>query len=305
MSHTDPMIMALRALGETAGTPQDEEHTQTCADCRRELAQLTEIVDLARHTRPGEDLEQPPPAVWDRIAAAVGPAANGAVSPAMDSPAANGAVSPAMDSPVPPAVTGTTSPSAVTQRETPGAGNGHRGTAPGSVQGTGAPGRRGIRAGGRRGRLVTALAGAAAGLIIGIGGTAGIVQLTKAPATRVVAQIELSPLPAFPQWQGATGTAVMRATAGQQVMVVTLHAPQRPGFYEVWLLARNGVSMISLGDLNSDHTGTFTVPPGVDLRNYSRIDVSLQPFNGSTLHSKTSVVRGSLPVLALGAGSST
>jgi hypothetical protein len=122
----------------------------------------------------------------------------------------------------------------------------------------------------------------------------------EAPATRVVAQIELSSLPAFPQWQGATGTAVMRATASQQVMVVTLHAPQRPGFYEVWLLARNGVSMISLGDLNADHTGTFTVPPGVDLRNYSRIDVSLQPFNGSTLHSKTSVVRGSLPSVAFG-----
>ncbi len=292
MSHTDPMIMALRALGETAGTPQDEEHTRTCADCRRELAQLTEIVDLARHTHPGEDLEQPPPAVWDRIAAAVGPTANGAVSPAADSP-------------VPPEVTGTASPSAVTPRETPGAGNGHRGTAPGSLQGTGTPASRGIRAGGRRGRLVTALAGAAAGLIIGIGGTAGIVQLTKAPATRVVAQIELSPLPAFPQWQDATGTAVMRATASQQLMVVTLHAPQRPGFYEVWLLARNGVSMISLGDLNADHTGTFTVPPGVDLRNYSRIDVSLQPFNGSTLHSKTSVVRGSLPALALGGGSST
>ena len=300
MSHTDPMIMALRALGETAGTPQDEEHTQTCADCRHELAQLTEIVNLARHTRPGEDLEQPPPAVWDRIAAAVGPTANGAVSPAVDSP-----VSAAVDSPLSPAVTGGASPSAVTLRETSGAGNGHPGTAPGSVQGTGAPGRRGIRPGGRRGRLVTALAGAAAGLIIGIGGTAGIVQLTKAPATRVVAQIELSPLPAFPQWQDASGTAVMRATAGQQVMVVTLHAPQRPGFYEVWLLARNGASMISLGDLNSDHTGTFTVPPGVDLRNYSRIDVSLQPFNGSTLHSKTSVVRGSLPAVALEAGSST
>ena len=87
-------------------------------------------------------------------------------------------------------------------------------------------------------------------------------------------------------------------------MVVTLHAPQRSGFYEVWLLARNGVSMISLGDLNADQTGTFTLPPGVDLRNYSRIDVSLQLFNGSTLHSKTSVVRGSLPAVALGTASS-
>jgi hypothetical protein len=81
----------------------------------------------------------------------------------------------------------------------------------------------------------------------------------------------------------------------------TLHAPRRPGFYEVWLLARDGISMISLGDLNAGHTGTFTVPPGVDLRDYSRIDVSLQPFNGSTQHSKTSVLRGSLPA-ALGTG---
>ena len=60
--------------------------------------------------------------------------------------------------------------------------------------------------------------------------------------------------------------------------------------------------MISLGDLDADHDGTFAVPPGVDLRNYSRIDISLQPFNGSTLHVKTSVVRGSLPSVAPGAG---
>jgi len=60
--------------------------------------------------------------------------------------------------------------------------------------------------------------------------------------------------------------------------------------------------MISLGDLNVGHTGTFAVPPGVDLRYYSRIDISLQPFNGSTQHSKISVVRGSWPAAALGGG---
>jgi anti-sigma-K factor RskA len=80
-----------------------------------------------------------------------------------------------------------------------------------------------------------------------------------------------------------------------RLLTVTLSAPRRPGFYEVWLLARNGVSMISLGALGPSHTGNFTMPPGVDLQNYSRIDVSLQPFNGSTLHSRTSVVRGTLP----------
>jgi len=270
VSHTDPVILALRALGETVGTAQDDDHTQTCLHCRHEQARLSEIVGLARQPGQAEHLEQPPPAVWDRIAAAVG--------------------------------TGTVSPTTAGPFETVTSSNGHHEVADDSADSTGAGARRGLGAGGRRRRLVTLFAGLAAGLIIGVGGTVGVVQLTKAPATRVVAQIELSPLPAFPQWQGATGTAVMRATAGQQVMVVALHAPQRPGFYEVWLLARNGVSMISLGDLNADHTGTFTVPPGVDLSNYSRIDVSLQAFNGSTLHSKASVVRGSLPSVAFGSG---
>lgn len=236
MSHTDPVILALRALGEVAGTAHDAEHAETCARCRAEVARLTEVVRLARNEGLGERLQVPPPQVWDRIAAAVG--------------------------------TG--------KRLDP-------------------------RARRLRGRLATGLAGLAAGLVIGIGGTAGIVQLTRAPATRVVAQIELSPLPQFPQWQDAAGTAVMRATASQQLMVVTLHAPRQPtGFYEVWLLARDGVSMISLGDLNASHTGTFVVPPGTDLRSYSRIDISLQPFNGSTQHSETSVVRGSFPAAALG-----
>jgi Anti-sigma-K factor rskA len=310
VSHTDPMILALRALGEAAGTSTDAEHAQTCAHCRRELARLTEVVDLARDGGPVESLEQPPPAVWDRIAAAV------ATGPAVSSTAGNmSAVNSTAGNKS--AVNGTfaaNGTAALVAGELAGgelaggarlepvsAGNGDRGRTADSPPGTAHRGRRSIRT---RGRLTTALAGLAAGLIIGIGGTTGIVQVTRAPATRVVAQIELSPLPAFPQWQGTTGTAVMRATGSQQLMVVTLHAPQRSGFYEVWLLARNGVSMISLGDLNADQAGTFTLPPGVDLRDYSRIDISLQPFDGSTLHSKTSVVRGSLPAVALGTASS-
>ncbi len=79
MSHTDPEILALRALGEEAGTADDAEHAGRCAHCRAELARLTEVVRLARDAGPGETLETPPPQVWDRIAAAVGtgPALNG------------------------------------------------------------------------------------------------------------------------------------------------------------------------------------------------------------------------------------
>jgi hypothetical protein len=261
VSHTDPTILALRALGENAGTAADDAHAETCAQCRAEQAQLAEIVAVAKAEGPAQ-LETPPPQVWDRIAAAV---ADGTPSV-----------------PVVPAVE--VVPSVPVAPVQSAAANGTR-----------------ARPVLRRNRLVTGLAGLAAGLIIGIGGTIGIAQLTSAPATRVVAQVQLSPLPQFPQWHGSSGTAVMRSSASQQVITVTLDAPPRPGFYEVWLLARNGVSMISLGELNADHSGTFTIPPGTDLRNYSRIDVSLQPFNGITVHTKTSVVRGSLPAAALGA----
>jgi hypothetical protein len=272
VSHTDPEILALRALGERAGTARDAEHAETCPRCRAELARLTEVVQLARSDGAGERLQAPPAQVWDRIAAAAG------ADPVLVSPAAG--ADPVPVSPAAAAANGTSAPAVPRIRP-----------------------RRGLRPGrphGPRRRLATGLAGLAAGLIIGIAGTAGVVQLTQAPATRVVAQIALSPLPQFPQWQDAAGTAEMRATASQQLMVVTLHAPRQPGFYEVWLLARDGVSMISLGDLNAGHTGTFIVPPGTDLHDYSRIDISLQPFDGSTQHSKTSVVRGSLPAAALG-----
>ena len=280
MSHTDPEILALRALGETAGTAADAEHAASCARCRAELARLAEVVRLARDTERGETLQAPPPQLWDRIAAATGVSAtmNGL---APGRPALNGSATPAEPS----AVLGTPAPPAspVTPEHSRTSWLGRR------------------RGAWPRGRLAGAMAGLAAGLVIGIGGAVGVAQLNQAPppaAARVVARIELTPLPQFPQWQGTTGTAVMRATASQEEIAVTLRAPARPGFYEAWLLARNGVSMISLGDLSSRHTGTFTVPPGVDLRDYSRIDISLQPFDGSPQHSKDSVVRGSLPAAA-------
>jgi hypothetical protein len=248
VSHTDPAILALQALGEPAGTSRDDHHLAQCADCQSELEQLSRVVELAREEGPLA-LEQPPPGVWEQIAAAVGED---------------------MATVAPPAA---------------GAGRARRAH-------RGRPGRR---------RIAVALAGLAAGLIIGIGGTVAVTQLTSAPATRVVAEIELRPLAQFPQWQGATGTATLQDDGPGQLLAVSVTAPRLSGFYEVWLLGRDGTSMISLGDLNAAQAGTFELPTGVDLGFYSRIDVSLQPFNGSTLHSRTSVVRGSLPAAATGA----
>jgi anti-sigma-K factor RskA len=146
----------------------------------------------------------------------------------------------------------------------------------------------------RRRPLAAAIAGVIAGVIIGLGGVAIAHFQHQQPTTHVVARFALRPLPQFPQWHTASGTAVMESGAGGLRLRVAVRAPSRPGFFEVWLLARNGVSMISLGDLDRRHTGQFTLPPGVDLHNYSRVDISLQPFNGSTAHSKISVVRGTL-----------
>jgi hypothetical protein len=261
--------LALRALGEQAGSAQDDAHTAQCADCQRELERLRRVVGIARSDGPAV-IEQPPPALWARIAAATGadvasPGAD-AVSPGAKAAAANGS--------------GPAHPDSGGRPRTDG----------------GAPARaRPDRARRGRRRLAVAVAGAAAGLVIGIGGTVAVTQLTRPSASHVVADIELRPLPQFPQWQSAAGTAVLRETSAAQQLAVSVTAPRRSGFYEVWLLGRDGTSMISLGDLNAADNGTFTLPAGVDLRFYSRIDVSLQPFNGSTQHSSTSVVRGSLP----------
>ena len=101
MSHTDPAILALIALGEPAGTPRDDDHVADCADCQSELEQLTRAVDLARLDGP-LTLEQPPPGVWDQIAAAV--AEDMATAPPPLAPAAG--PSPCLASAEPPPAAG-------------------------------------------------------------------------------------------------------------------------------------------------------------------------------------------------------
>lgn len=267
MSHLDPEVLALAALGDAGGT---DAHLAGCALCRSEVERFAAVVAIARDGEPAE-LVSPPPDLWNRIAASadVQPGA------AAGSSLADGLAG--LPEPAP-------------RTAAPGEpGEAGRGMAP--------PRQRWWH----RRPVVAGLCAAAAGLIIGAAATAGIHQLTEPPGSHVVAHIALRPLPEFPQWRGASGTAVMRSGPGGRELAVTLDAPERRGFYEVWLLARNGVSMISLGDLNGAHAGRFEMPPGVNLGNYSRIDVSLQPFNGSTQHAKTSVVRGSLSSGAPGA----
>jgi hypothetical protein len=68
--HSDPDLLALRALGEEV--PEVEEHLATCARCRDELDQLRAVVTTARAVEPEDQPEAPPPRVWESVVAELG-----------------------------------------------------------------------------------------------------------------------------------------------------------------------------------------------------------------------------------------
>jgi hypothetical protein len=157
-------------------------------------------------------------------------------------------------------------------------------------------GSRGGRA--RRSRWASALVAAAAvGLMAGIGGTWTLTQGTtptsQPTAAGQVSVVALHPLDA----PAASGTAVLRVVSADQrtVTLTVANLPTLPAtFYEVWLIDLTNSHLVSLGVLGADGRGAYIVPPGLDLSQYSAVDVSLQPMNGSPEHSKNSAVRGTI-----------
>ncbi len=273
MPHLDPDTLALLALGDSVASAEYRAHLSACPACQGELESLTSMVTAARMSGP-EELVSPPPGVWNAIASDldIGPGQgigyDSAAQPSSDP-------------------LGTTRPGGRPARPRPVHAK--------RASRVGRAGRDRLKA--RTGPALVAIVAIIAGLIGGIAGAAIERSGQSHPSGSViVAKLALRPLPQFPQYRSAVGSAVLERQVAGLRLTVTVHAPARKnGFFEVWLLARDGVSMISLGDLNAEHTGSFAMPPGVDLRNYSRIDVSLQAFNGNPAHSSISVVRGSMP----------
>jgi hypothetical protein len=276
VSHVDPETLALLALGE-AGVQGPDPHLSSCPVCQDELRQLSDVVSLARETDGNYGLVDPPADLWARIAAETGLEGNpdaqaGAVplGTVQTDPSPAGPSSPAR-----PSSTGDTGPPPGAPTALPRRPHQHWWQQP--------------------------IAAAVAALIVGAGAALGVQHFRSTPAAAgppaaaVIGRIALHPLAQFPQWKSASGIAVMERTASGRQLKVSLRAPARHGFYEVWLLATDGVKMIALGDLNHSHNGFFTIPPGVDLHLYTRVDISLQPFNGNPVHSASSVVRGTLP----------
>ncbi|HEU4547135.1 MAG TPA: hypothetical protein VFR88_12655 [Microlunatus sp.] len=67
MTHTDPELLSLIALGERVGTDDDRSHVQTCPTCADEVSDLRRLVTLVRSVGPDTELTVPDPRVWARI----------------------------------------------------------------------------------------------------------------------------------------------------------------------------------------------------------------------------------------------
>ncbi|NQX06218.1 anti-sigma factor [Rathayibacter sp. VKM Ac-2856] len=137
--------------------------------------------------------------------------------------------------------------------------------------------------------LPAALVGLAA-LVVGVVGGVWL-QASRGTDAVVVARADLE---AFPAWQGASGSAELEDADGERELVVHLDAEGAADTYrEVWLIADDATGLVGLGVLDGAD-GRFTVPAGIDLAEYSLVDISQEPDDGDPEHSGDSIVRGPL-----------
>lgn len=254
-THVDDDVLALLALGEDAATPDERAHVAACERCAAEVAALGQVVSLAKDSR--DELVAPAPHVWDRIAADLNLAAAGPGSGSdSDSDSGSGSAS--------------------------GSGSGSGSAEQGDVVV--------VPLARRRTPWAWVAGAAAAGVIVG-GAGVGWVASRDDDRTEVVASAALDPLPG---WE-AEGTARVEVRPdGERVLVVDVADGQADdGFREVWLLRPDVSGLVSLGTLTGD-SGRFALPPGLDLDDFSVVDVSLEPFDGDPAHSGDSIVRGPL-----------
>lgn len=154
----------------------------------------------------------------------------------------------------------------------------------------------GTQSAGRRFRSSALALAACVAAVLGAGaGILGTLYVTDDETDQPVADvmIRLEPL------AGKTGDGsadLIRASTGTQLKVdATGLGTTTSGYYEVWLINADGKRMVSLGVLNPRTGGTFQVPADLTAQGYRIVDVSLEPEDGNPVHSRDSVIRGTLP----------
>lgn len=222
--------------------------------CERCSAEVRTLADVAGLARTAGELVPPAPRVWDAIATELGLGAR---------PDDVAAPRPVL-APVPPQAV-SSGPAPVEQ-----------------------PAADVVPLARRSSRWQWVAAAAAVGVVAGAGVTwwAG-----REPAPQVVASATLEPLPGW----DASGSAEVetRADGSRQLVVDLTGQVGADGFREVWLLKPDVSGLVSLGTLDGP-TGRFDLPAGLDLDEFSVVDVSEEQFDGDPAHSGDSIVRGPL-----------
>ncbi|MGB7983228.1 MAG: anti-sigma factor [Candidatus Nanopelagicales bacterium] len=262
MSHCDPSILALAALGEDI--PSDESaHLYACEACLADVATLAEVVMIGREAP--QELVEVPDAVW------VGITRELSLVGAPDGDASR---------PVVPPAPFTSNPSA-------------------PAEPLSAPQAEVIPLAPRRARRsswsVMAVAAAVGALV---GGTVVWSAVDRGGGASTggqdvfLAQAVLEPLADTVSSPGEA--TVLDSPDGKVVRVDAGTLPPNDGFYEVWLLDADATKLVALGALPAGSVGTFTVPPGLSIADFPIVDISLETYDGDPSHSKNSLMRGVL-----------
>lgn len=146
---------------------------------------------------------------------------------------------------------------------------------------------------------------AAAAIVLLIAGVA--VTSRGDDDTEVIARAQLSFDETFdPIGSNSTARAelVQDGFGGLQLRIIDADLPVADGGsadLEVWLIEpdadANVADLVSLGLVDPDDPGTFTVPSAYDPSTFFVVDISVEPRDGDAAHSGRSILRGPLEQL--------
>lgn len=281
MEHTDPAMLAELALGEPSAEEavRARQHVRECERCAAELEALERVVSAARDASPADAPVAPPAGVWEAVAAELGLGKGREEEAADAAPAARPGTEPRIPQPQP---------------EPQPSESVAAGPAGGPQQAPAAPLRLPAQARQPRTRR-SALLLAAVALAVGAALGSSATWWATGRDTAVVAAGERSVLGPLAV-KRAEGTAqVADREGGARLLRISVDGlPPTKGYFEVWLMDRSHTRLVSLGTLGPDGSAVLPLPDNVDFAEYTLVDVSDQPFNGSPEHSGRSVVRGPL-----------
>ncbi|WP_262281526.1 anti-sigma factor [Micromonospora sp. MA102] len=263
MPHVDHDRLVFLALGESEAEGGEATHLDTCAHCRAELTSLRHVAGLGAGTQGLDDLPDPPEHIWQGIVAEVRAAEE---LPALADRRVPRPADPA-DPPAP--------------------------ARPADPADPPAPARPARRRGRRWPGWATTAVTAAAAAVLGVVGTLAVLRPGDGgpPQPAVLARAALAAYGSTPP--DASGDA--RVLDDNQLHLHVANLPRVPGYYQVWLIDPRTMEMFPVGTLNkASGDELLPMPPNVDLRTYSVVDVSAEQFDNKPAHSGDSLLRGTL-----------